>query len=311
MKSRNILQTKAILTLTFVFTLLILSCGGEAEDSSSDSTKAVPEVFQGAEQKVVQQLFKIWQVDGHIGSFEEAARMAGVTITDSMRADMLHKMESNLMMHDMVAAYRPYIFTLTNQEKRIAGYIRHYEQSKGEFPPLDSVVATTGYSPDEIKSRLQFLSRLEMFYDLGAPDEYNQLGFSYGSKLTNFTFDLGTHLHVMKPAGGSEFNAGCAKEALVIVAKEYRDGEVTFNTFDPFSLEPITVNFKDGEVASVDPETSVLFTGGTCGTNNMFTSRGHAENYAAHFPQFQGQRLQILPVADALAEVKQAVAGSN
>lgn len=286
-----------------VLSLAAAGCGGE--ENAGSTTVPVPEEFVGPERAVVKELFTIFERPGFVGSLEQAAERADVALTDSLRRSILAKMEAKMMMHDLIARYRPYTFVMTNDEKRIAAYIRHYEQKNQEFPSLDTVAAEVNMDPLEVKERLEFLSSVGMFYDLGGPDEYNDLGFSYGQKLGDFLFDLGTHLHVMKIGQSSEINVGCGKEALFVVASEYPDAELTYTTYDPVTLEEITIEFRNGEIVSTAPESAVLFEGGTCGTNNFFATRANAEEWAAHEPQWQGQQLPIYSAGDRLETVKQ------
>ncbi len=298
-------RIRFILLLSLIsICIVLMSCGGNAKENEDASPVAVPKVFAGPEHDIMKELFTIWQHPGQIGSLQQAAQRVGVDLTDSLRRDMLTKMEANLNMHSLIARYRPYTFVLTNAEKRLASYIRNYEQKNAEFPALDSVAAHVNMPPQEVKDRLQFLSSIGMFYDLGGPDKYNKLGFSYGNKLANFLFDLGIHIHTIRVGQSPPLNVGCGEEAMYVVASEYPDSEVTYTTYDPISLAPITIEFKQDEIASTSPDSLIFLKGGTCGTNNFFTSRADAQAFGAHLPQWQGQMLPIYTLQQGFDYVK-------
>ncbi len=291
---------------------LMMSCGQKQGGDSAAAAVPVPARFTGVEKQVVGKLFELWQKKGHVASVDQAAAILGVEISDSMRIDMLGKFSDSLMMHERLARYRAQTFILTNEEKLIAEYIIATEKHNQEFPTIEQVAAGTGIGVERIKDRLQFLSKLGMFYDLGAPDEYNKLGFSFGQQVGDFTFDLGIRQHIFRVDGGKPENVGCAKEALFIVATDYPTQRVDYRTYDPMTLEPIDVVFEKGEVVSVSPEGARLLEGGTCGTNNLFVSETNARTYSTTIPRFQQDRqFPVFEVKARFDEVKKEAADAH
>lgn len=298
---------RLVISLATVFILLpmMVSCGQKEQSSRTEvSTANVPEKFVGDERQIVGKLFEMWSRKGHVTSVDQAAAALGIEANDSVRADLLTKFNENLNIHERLGRYRAGTFVLTNDEKRIAEYIIRNEKKNREFPTLEQTAADLNMTPEQVKGRLRFLATIEMFYDLGGPDEYNKLGFSFGHKLSDFTFDLGVRQHVFSVDGGMPMNVGCAKEAFFVVATEFPKNEVTYTTYDPFSLERIEMVFKGDEVVSISPESAKLFEGGTCGTNNLFVSEANARAYAATMPQFQNKEAPIFDPKARFADTK-------
>ncbi len=298
---------RLVLFIAVILLLLpmMVSCGQkDGNAQSQQSTANVPEKFIGVERQLVGKLFDMWSHKGHVASIDQAAAALGIEVTDSVRISLLRKFNENLNIHERLGRYRAGVFVLTNEEKHIAEYIIRKEKQNQEFPTLEQIAGDLKLSADHIKERLQFLSAIEMFFDLGGPDEYNKLGFSFGHKIGDFTFDLGTRQHIFVVDGGLPTNVGCAKEAFFVVATEFPKNQVEYRTYDPLSLEAIDVVFKDDEIVSVQPETAKLFEGGTCGTNNLFTNEANARAYAATLPQFQNKEAPIFDLKVRFADTK-------
>lgn len=292
-----------VLLPAFVLFPLMISCGQKKEETHS--SVPVPARFVGEEKQLVAKLFDLWDHKGHVASVDQAADILGIKVSDSIRADLLAKFSDSLMMHERLARYRAHTFVLTNEEKLIGEYIIVNEKRAQEFPTLEQVATALNIPAERIKDRLQFLSKLGMFYDLGAPDEYNKLGFSFGQSVNDFTFDLGLRQHVFRVDGGKPVNVGCAKEALFIVATEYPKNHVEYRTYDPVSLQPIDVVFDKGEVVSVQPESARLLEGGTCGTNNLFVTEANAQAFSQTIPRFDPNRqFPIFEVKQRFDETK-------
>ncbi len=295
-----------LLIVSLLLAPTMISCGQKQE---AVAEVAVPARFTGAERQLVEKLFAEWNKKGVLTSFDQAAAMINLPLTDSLRISVFRKMNDSLMMHASLARHRAWVFTLSNQEKQIAEYVVWHEKKNQEFPTLEQVAAGTGLAPEMITDRLRFLSRLEMFFDLGAPDEYNKLGFSFGQKFNDAMFDLGFRRHEFVVDGGKPFNVGCAKEALFVVASVYPKGRIVYRTDDPLTLEAIEVVFENGDLVSVSPPTARLLEGGTCGTNNLFVNEGAANAYSATLPKFNTNRQFIAyEVGQRLIDVKQQIA---
>lgn len=304
------------LMISFAFILvlvpLMVSCGQKNESEQSQvALPAIPEYFVGDEKPLVAKLFNMWTKKGHVASIDQAADALGMTVTDSVRIDMLAKFKQNINIHERLARYKANIFVLSNEEKMIAEYIMVTEKKNQEFPSLEQIAGALNLSPEGVKERLRFLSSVEMFFDLGGPDEYNKLGFSYGHNLADFTFDLGVRQHIFKVDGGKPINVGCAKEALFVVATEYPKNKIEYRTYDPVSLEPIDVVFDNNEIKSVTPETAKLLEGGTCGTNNLFVNEANAKAFAATMPKFQNKETPIFDLKPRFDETKKLAAESK
>ncbi|MGB5106844.1 MAG: hypothetical protein WBP42_09050 [Candidatus Zixiibacteriota bacterium] len=304
------------LMISFAFLMvlvpLMVSCGQKNEaPQPSSSTIAIPDYFTGEEKQLVAKLFELWTKKGHVASVDQAADALGVTVSDSVRIDLLNKFKQNLNIHERLGRYRANTFILTNEEKMIAEHIMVSEKKNQEFPSLEQISGELKMSPEHIKERLRFLSAAEMFFDLGGPDEYNKLGFSYGHKLADFTFDLGLRQHIFKVDGGKPINVGCAKEAFFIVATEYPKSKIEYRTYDPVSLEPIDVVFDDNEIKSINPESAKLMEGGTCGANNLFINEANAKAYAATMPKFQNREAPIFDLKPRFEDTKKTAAESK
>lgn len=305
---------RLFLSIAFILVLspIMVSCGQKEESAQSGvSSIQVPDKFVGVEKQLVGKLFEMWGKKGHVASVDQAAAVLGVELTDSVRISLFKKFNENLNIHERLGRYRAGVFILTNEEKRISEYIVRNEKKNQEFPTLQQVANDLNLTEDHVADRLRFLSTIEMFYDLGGPDEYNKLGFSFGHKFGDVTYDLGIHQHTFSVDGGLPINVGCAKEALFVVASEFPKNHVTYRAYDPISLEPIDVVFKDDEIISIQPETAKLFEGGTCGTNNLFANEANAHTYALTLPQFQNKEAPIVDIKARFADTKAQVAKPN
>lgn len=301
------IYNRFILSIAFVMVLvpMMVSCGQKDGNAQTEvSTAQVPEKFVGAEKQLVGKLFEMWKGKGHVASVDQAAAALGIEVTDSVRLSLWRKFNENLNIHERLARYHAGVFILTNEEKRISEYIIRNEKQSKEFPALAQIAADLNMPQDRIADRLKFLSSIEMFFDLGGPDEYNKLGFSFGHKFGDVTYDLGIHQHIFSIDGGLPLNVGCAKEALFVVASEYPKSQITYRAYDPISLEAIDVVFKDNEIVSIQPETAKLFEGGTCGTNNLFANDANAQAYALTLPQFQNKEAPIVDLKSRFADTK-------
>ena len=306
-EGRIMIWNRLVLFIAVILLLLpmMVSCGQKDESAQSQqSTANVPEKFTGVERQLVGKLFDMWSHKGHVASIDQAAAALGIEVADSVRISLMRKFSENLNIHERLGRYRAGVFVLTNEEKHIAEYIIRREKQNQEFPSLEQGATDLKLSPEHIKERLLFLSAVEMFFDLGGPDEYNKLGFSFGHKIGDFTFDLGIRQNILVVDGGLPINVGCAKEAFFVVATEFPNNQVEYRTYDPISLEAIDVVFKDGEIISIAPESAKLFEGGTCGTNNLFTTEANARAYAATLPQFQNKESPIFDLKTRFAETK-------
>ena len=302
---------RLFLTIAFILVLLpmMVSCGQKDGNAQSEaSTIQVPDKFVGVEKQLVGKLFEMWAKKGHVASVDQAAALLDIDVTDSMRVSLFRKFNENLNIHERLARYRAGVFILSNEEKHIAEYIVRNEKKNQEFPTLEQVATDLNMTQEHVADRLRFLSAIEMFFDLGGPDEFNKLGFSYGHKFGDVTYDLGIHQHIFSIDGGLPINVGCAKEALFVVASEFPKNEVKYRAYDPFSLEAIDVVFKDDEIVSILPETAKLFEGGTCGTNNLFANEANAKAYALTLPQFQNKEAPIVDIKARFADTKAQVA---
>lgn len=297
-------QLAAFLVALFLSMPMMVSCGQKEGAQAGAAEVAVPEMFAGEEKPLVAELFKLWTKKGHVASIDQAANVLGVTVSDSIRVDLLNKFRENLTVHERLGRYRANTFVLSNEEKLIAEFIMAYEKRNGEFPTLEQVAAAQNLTPERVKDRLKFMSSVEFFYDLGSPDEYNKLGFSYGHKKGEFVYDLGTRVHEFRVDGGKPFNVGCAKEALFIVASEYPKNHVEYRTYDPMTLEPVEIVFEKGEIQSIKPEVARILEGGTCGTNNIFANEGTARASAATMPKFQAAEPPVYELKPRFEDIK-------
>lgn len=265
---------------------IIFSCGQNeettdrrkvSEEQQAATTQALEKMaLVGVEKQLVDTLIDLWQDKSNVASVDQAAAMIGVEATDSMRLELLGKFNENLTLSRRLSRYRAYTFILTNEEKLLAQYLVNYEKRAAGFPPPDSVMVVLGISTDQLKGRLDFLVQVGFLFDLGGPDKYNPLGYSYGSKVEDVKFDLGINFHAFYVEDDPPFNVGCAKEALFKLMGDFPDRSVRYETVDPFSLEPVVVEYNSGEIVSVSPEGAVILEGGFCGANNLFTIREHA-----------------------------------
>jgi hypothetical protein len=252
--------------------------------------------FTGIERKLIDTLLVMWSVKGHLTSIDQAAKMLGVTVSDSVRADMFKKLNGNLTISEKLSRYRPATFVLTNREKLIAQYIISSEKKNSEFPSLKQITADLTIAEPELKSRLKFLADIGLLYDLGQSDAANKLGYSFGGNLSDFTFDMGLRYHVFYVDNKLPFNVGCAKEALYLISTEFAKNKVRYETTDLLTLVPVVVVFDQGGVESIAPPEAKLVEGGTCGHNNLFVSQQNGENWTKAQPRLAQQ--QIAPVYD-------------
>jgi hypothetical protein len=279
-----------------------------AAEPQSATPATAPVGFTGVERRLLDTLLMMWQKKGHLTSVDQAAKMLGVPISDSLRGDMLMKMASDLSMSEKLSRYRPWTFVLTNQEKLIAQYIVNREKKDSEFPALKEIATDLNMTDAEIKSRLKFLATLGILYDLGKPDESNKLGFSFGTSVGGASFDMGLRFHVFYVDDNYPFNVGCAKEALFLIASEFTDSRVRYETVDPLTLAPVQVVFEEGQVVSITPPEAKFVEGGSCGANNLFVSQAVADAWIKTQPRLmQPQTAPIHDVRERLAQVIEEV----
>lgn len=331
MRLRLIVQICLIMLLAFP---LLLSCGQKQADNRNSDTQsqrtpaasdtvqptatqnqtAVADVppavgFVGIGKRLVDTLLVMWGAAGHMTSIDQAAGMLGVAVSDSLRADMLKKLGDNLTISEKLSRYRPATFVLTNREKLIAQYIINSEKQNSEFPAIQQIAADLKITEPELKSHLKFLADIGVLYDLGQSDSTNKLGYSFGSSLSDFTFDMGLRYHVFVVDNGLPFNVGCAKEALHLISTEFAKNKVRYETTDPLTQGPIVVTFDQGQVESIAPPEARLVEGGSCGRNNLFVSQQNGENWANAQPRLAQQ--QLPPVYDIRERLLQMVEQSG
>ncbi len=327
MKPKSIAVITVIILVIFP---LMLSCGqkqqenqastGQAQQSTttpgttqqaagqpvSEPTKpapTAPAAFGGVEKRLTDTLLAMWQVKGHLTSIDQAAKMLGLTVDDSVRIDMMKKFEENLGISEKLTRYRPYTFILTNQEKLIAQYILNEEKQNRQFPAVAKVSSDLKVAETELKSRLKFLAAVGMLYDLGKPDENNGLGYSFGSSLSNFTYDMGLRFHVFYVNDQLPFNVGCAKEAFYLLATEFRNDKVKYETVDPLTLAPIQVDFDKGQIASITPPEAKFIEGGTCGANVLCTSAENAAAWIKTQPRMMQQQPPVYDIRERYSQI--------
>jgi hypothetical protein len=319
MKPRLIVQITLAVLLAFP---LLLSCGQKQADnqnsatggsrqaaatsgSTQQATEQAPKTaatkpaaasFVGIEKQLIDTLLVMWGVKGHLTSIDQAAKMLGVTVGDSVRADMLKRLNDNLTLSEKLSRYRPATFVLTNREKLIAQYIINSEKKNSEFPTMKQIAADLKIAEPELKSRLKFLADIGLLYDFGQSDATNKLGYSFGGNLVDFTFDVGLRYHVFYVDNELPFNVGCAKEALYLISTEFAKNQVRYETTDLLTLAPVVVVFNQGLVESITPPEAKLVEGGSCGHNNLFVSQQSGDIWTKVQPRLAQQ--QIAPVYD-------------
>ncbi len=315
------LIVQIILAMLLAFPLL-LSCGQKQADnqnsatggsqqaaatsgSTQQATAQAPKIataepatagFGGIEKQLIDTLLVMWGAKGHLTSIDQAAKMLGMTVSDSVRADMLKKLSDNLTMTKKLSRYRPATFVLTNREKLIAQYIISSEKKNSEFPAIKQIAVDLKIAEPELKNRLKFLADIGLLYDLGQSDTTNKLGYSLGGNLADFSFDMGLRYHVFYVDDKLPFNVGCAKEALYLISTEFAKNKVRYETTDLLTLAPVVVVFDQGRVVSIAPPEARLVEGGSCGRNNLFVSQQNGENWTKAQPRLAQQ--QIAPVYD-------------
>jgi hypothetical protein len=255
------------------------------------TTGSAAAAFTGVEKRLIDTLLVMWGVKGHLTSIEQAAKMLGVTVSDSVRADMLKKLGDNLTISEKLSRYRPATFVLTNREKLIAQYIINSEKTNSEFPTLKQIATDLKIAEPELKSRLKFLAGVGLLYNLGQSDATNKLGYSLGGNLSDFTFDMGLRYHVFYVDNKLPFNVGCAKEALYLISTEFAKNKVRYETTDPLTLAPVVVVFNQGQVDSIVPAEAKFVEGGSCGLNNLFVSQLNGEKWTKALPRLAQQQI--------------------
>lgn len=313
MKFRPLL---VVMTLTLAS---ILSCSKSQEKSdiepATDSEIAATTAalnnmnLTGVEKQLVDTLLGLWADRSNISTIDQAGAAIGVDVTDSIRAELIDKFRENRNLSKRLSVYGPYTVALTAPEKRIGQYIVRYQKARQEFPPIDSIAAVTGYKPDEIKSRLKFFSDLSFLFDLGGPDEYNKLGYSYGDRMDEVINNTGLQYHTFYIKGMTPFNVCCAKEAFYKLLKQYPNREVRYETYDPYSIQPVTVEFDNGEITDVKPESAVFLEGGYCVANCLMETRDDATKYVTAIPFVQNHKID--DPRQRLASLKQEMASTN
>jgi hypothetical protein len=292
----------------------IADSGTTRQEAVAQTTKTAPigakkAGFAGVEQRLIDTLLVMWGSKGHMTSVDQAARILGVSVNDSIRVDMYRKLNADLTISEKIGRYRPATFVLTNQEKLIAQYIINSERKNSEFPASQQIVAELKIAEPELKSRLKFLADIGLLYDLGQSDESNKLGYSFGGSLTDFTFDMGLRYHAFSVDNKLPFNVGCAKEALFLIATEFAKNKVRYETIDPLSLASIVVMFDQGKIVSIVPPEAKLVEGGSCGRNNLFVSQQSGESWANSQPRLAQQ--QTPPIYDIRERLTQMVTQSE
>jgi hypothetical protein len=267
-----------------------------AQASKIAATKLAAAGFTGVEKQLIDTLLVMWNAKGYMTSIDQAAKMLGVIVSDSLRADMFKKLDGNRTMSEKLGRYRPATFVLTNREKLIAQYIINSEKKNSEFPSIKQTAADLKIAEPELKSQLKFLADIGLLYDLGQSDATNKLGYSFGGNLADFTFDMGLRYHVFYVDNRLPFNVGCAKEALYLISTDFAKNKVRYETTDPSTLAPVVVMFDQGRVESIVPPEAKLVEGGYCGYNNLFVSQQNGENWTKVQPRLAQQ--QIPPVYD-------------
>jgi hypothetical protein len=332
MRPKLIIQITLAMLMAFP---LLLSCGQKQADNQNSAsggsqqaaatsgstqqaaTAQAPKIaaselaaagFAGIEKQLIDTLFVMWGVKGHLTSIEQAAKMLGVTVSDSVRADLLKKLGDNLTMSEKLSRYRPATFVLTSREKLIAQYIINSEKKNSEFPAIKQIAADLKIAEPELKSRLKFLADIGLLYDLRQSDATNKLGYSFGGDLADFTFDMGLRCHVFYVDNEPPFNVGCAKEALYLISTEFARSKVRYETTDLLMLAPVVVAFEQGQVVSMVPPEAKLVEGGSCGHNNLFVSKQNAENWTKAQPRLAQQQIPpIYDIRERLAQIAEQI----
>jgi len=326
MRPRLIIQITLAMLLAFP---LLLSCGQKQADNQNSTTRSrqtpttsdtaqpaaaqdqntaanePPAVgFVGVEKRLIDTLLVMWGAKGHMTSIDQAATMLGVTVIDTVRADMLEKLNDNLTMSEKLSRYRPATFVLTNREKLIAQYIISSEKKNSEFPAIQRIAADLKIAEPELKNRLKFFADIGLLYDLGQSDATSKLGYSFGGNLADFTFEMGLRYHVFYVDDKLPFNVGCAKEALYLIFTQLAKNKVRYETTDPLTLAPIVIMFDQGRVESIVPPEAKLVEGGSCSHNNLFVSQQNGENWAKTQPRLAQQQIPpIYDIRERLAQI--------
>jgi hypothetical protein len=268
------------------------------------ATETAAAGFEGIEKQLIDTLLMMWDIKGHLTSIDQAAKMLGVTVSDSIRLDMFKKLNDNLTMSEKLSRYHPATFILTNREKLIAQYIITSEKKNSEFPTIKQIEDDLKITEPELKSRLKFLADIGLLYDLGQSDATNKLGYSLGGNLTDFTFDMGLRYHLFYVDNKPPFNVGCAKEALYLIATEFAKNRVRYETIDPLTLASVVVVFNQGEVESIEPPEAKMVEGGSCGRNNLFVSQQSGDSWTKLQPRLgQQQAFPVYDIRERLAQI--------
>jgi hypothetical protein len=312
---------RLIVSVLAVALLLVAGCSngnGQEEISVEPTTLAVPDSSKAAlarmqlsdpERQLLDTLLQLWSQRNVVVSVRQAAAMLDMDLTDSMRVALLDKLRQNQNLHPQLQLYRPWTMVLTESEKLIGQYLFDYQKDAAEFPSLEMVGQKVRIAPEEVTPRLQFLASVDFLYDLDGPTEYNQLGFSFGSKMSEAMFDMGLRFHTLYVEGGLPFNVGCTNEACYKILRDYPNNKVRYESVDPLSLEPVTILFENSEIVSISPETAIFLKGWYRGANNMFVSRESAEIWTAKTPNVDAP--PYLDIKQHVNELRQQRDGSG
>jgi hypothetical protein len=274
------------------------------QPATATPTPVSPAEFGGVEKNLLDTLLTLWQIKANMTSIDQAAKILGLAASDSVRADMLKKLQSNMSISEKLTRYHPQTFVLTNQEKLIAQYIVVNEKRNSEFPAFKKVAADLKIAEPELKARLKFLSSIGLLYDLGQADANNSLGYSFAGSLSSFTYDMGLRFHEFFVDDKLPFNVGCAKEALYAVIAEFPNNKVRYETLDPLTLAPVEVVFDKGQIVSVNPPEAKFVEGGSCGANNLFATQDNATLWIKAQPRLmQSQEVPIYGIAERFGQI--------
>lgn len=295
--------------------LTLVGCSGKGGQESTpasqvmpvpDSSKAILASMDVSDQErqVLDTLLFLWSQPNDIASVDQAAERLGIELSDSTRIDLLHKLSDHLNLHPQLALYHAWTVVLTAPEKRIAQYIINYQRDKRAFPTVEMIAEHTGVSKEDVASRLKFLAATDLLYDLGGPNEYNQLGYSFGPKLGDAKFDMGLRYHTLYVEGQKPFNVGCSNEAFYKILRDLPNSKVRYETYDLESMKPVTVEFNDSKIVSIDPPSAIFAKGWFRGANCLFANRNDAEVWSNKTPNVNNPPLLDIKqyIADLTAQ---------